>query len=104
MESIRNVFAIPELRNRVLFTFGILAIYRVGGHVPTPGINTEALQQFTQQAASNLFGLYDMFSGYNLSQMTVFALNCSSRLWIKSWTMSSLFTSFPTRLNRATTF
>jgi preprotein translocase subunit SecY len=74
MDSIRNVFAIPELRKRVLFTFGILAIFRVGSHVPTPGINTAALQELTQQAANNLFGLYDMFSGYNLSQMTVFAL------------------------------
>ena len=75
MDSLRNIFAIPELRKRVLFTFGILAIYRVGGHVPTPGINAAALTQLTeQQAAGNLFGLYDMFSGYNLSQMTVFAL------------------------------
>jgi preprotein translocase subunit SecY len=75
MESLKNIFAIPELRKRVLYTFGILAIYRVGGHVPTPGINAAALTQVTeQQAAGNLFGLYDMFSGYNLSQMTVFAL------------------------------
>jgi len=75
MESLKNIFAIPELRKRVLYTFGILAIYRVGGHVPTPGINAAALTQLTeQQATGNLFGLYDMFSGYNLSQMTVFAL------------------------------
>ena len=74
MDSLKNIFAIPELRKRVLYTFGILAIYRVGGHVPTPGINAAALTQLTEQQASNLFGLYDMFSGYNLSQMTVFAL------------------------------
>jgi preprotein translocase subunit SecY len=75
MESLKNVFAIPELRKRVLFTFGILAVYRVGGHITTPGINTAALAEMTTAAAtSNLFGLYDMFSGYNLSQMTVFAL------------------------------
>ncbi len=75
MESLKNVFAIPELRKRVLFTFGILAVYRVGGHITTPGINTAALSEMTTAAAaSNLFGLYDMFSGYNLSQMTVFAL------------------------------
>src|SRR4029078_3142319 len=72
---IGNIFAIPELRKRVLFTFGILAAYRVGGHITTPGINIAALQELTTQAAnSNLFGLYEMFSGYNLSQMTVFAL------------------------------
>jgi|SoiMethySBSTD1v2_1073268.scaffolds.fasta_scaffold40116_9 preprotein translocase subunit SecY len=75
MDSLKNIFAIPELRKRVLFTFGILAAYRVGGHITTPGINIAALQELTTQAAnSNLFGLYDMFSGYNLSQMTVFAL------------------------------
>jgi preprotein translocase subunit SecY len=74
MDSLKNIFAIPELRKRVLFTFGLLAVYRVGGHIPTPGINGQALQEYTQQAASQLFGLYDMFSGQNLSKMTVFAL------------------------------
>ena len=75
MDSLRNIFAIPELRKRVLFTFGILAAYRVGGHITIPGINIDALQELAAAtASSNLFGLYDMFSGYNLSQMTVFAL------------------------------
>jgi preprotein translocase subunit SecY len=74
MESLKNIFAIPELRKRVLFTFGLLAVYRVGAHVTTPGINVEALKTLTEQAASNLFGLYDMFSGRQLSQMTIFAL------------------------------
>jgi preprotein translocase subunit SecY len=75
MDSLKNIFAIPELRNRVLFTFGLLAVYRVGGHIPTPGVNTEALSLLAAQAAeNNLFGMYDMFSGGNLSQMTLFAL------------------------------
>ena len=74
MESLKNVFAIPELRKRVLFTFGLLAVYRVGGHIPTPGINAQALQELTATASNNLFWLYDMFSGQNLSKMTVFAL------------------------------
>ncbi len=74
MDSLKNIFAIPELRKRVLFTFGVLAVYRVGGHIPTPGVNTAALQALTQQGANSLFGLYDMFSGRNLSQMTIFAL------------------------------
>src|SRR4029450_2660529 len=73
-DSVKNIFAIPELRKRVLFTFGLLAVYRVGSHVTTPGINTTALADLTAQARNNLFGLYDMFSGNNLSQMTVFAL------------------------------
>jgi len=74
MDSLKNIFAIPELRRRVLFTFGMLAVFRLGSHIPTPGINTTALTQLTQQAAGSMFGLYDMFSGYNLSQMTIFAL------------------------------
>jgi preprotein translocase subunit SecY len=74
MDSLRNIFAIPELRKRVLFTFGLLAVYRVGAYITTPGINLLALQQLAEQSASNLFGLYDMFSGRQLSQMTIFAL------------------------------
>src|SRR4029077_14250615 len=74
MDSLKNIFAIPELRKRVLFTFGLLADYRVGGHIPTPGINASALKELTAQNANNLVGLYDMFSGQNLSKMTVFAL------------------------------
>ena len=74
MDSLKNIFAIPELRKRVLFTFAILAAYRVGSHITVPGINIKALSELTAQAANTMFGLYDMFSGYNLSQMTVFAL------------------------------
>ena len=74
MDSLKNIFAIPELRKRVFFTFGLLAVYRVGAYVTTPGINLAALQQLAEQSASNLFGLYDMFSGRQLSQMTIFAL------------------------------
>jgi preprotein translocase subunit SecY len=74
IESIKNVAAIPELRRRVLFTFAILAVYRVGSHIPTPGVNTEALAILAEQAAGTMFGLYDMFSGGNLSQVTIFAL------------------------------
>ena len=73
-DSLKNIFAVPELRKRVLFTLGLLAVYRVGGHVPTPGINPEALRLLADQAKSTMFGLYDMFSGQNLSQMTIFAL------------------------------
>jgi preprotein translocase subunit SecY len=73
-DSLKNIFAVPELRKRVLFTLGLLAVYRVGGHVPTPGINPEALAILAEQAKSTMFGLYDMFSGQNLSQMTIFAL------------------------------
>jgi preprotein translocase subunit SecY len=73
-DSLKNIFAVPELRNRVLFTLGLLAVYRVGGHIPTPGINPDALALLAEQAKNTMFGLYDMFSGQNLSQMTIFAL------------------------------
>src|SRR6516164_11687814 len=74
IQSFKNIWNIPELRNRVLFTLGLLAVYRVGGHIPTPGVNSAALKMLADQAANTMFGLYDMFSGKNLSQMTIFAL------------------------------
>jgi preprotein translocase subunit SecY len=73
-ESLKNIFSVSDLRKRVLFTLGLLAIYRVGGHIPTPGVNSEALALMADQAKNTMFGLYDMFSGKNLSQMTIFAL------------------------------
>ena len=74
IDSVKNLFAIAELRKRVLFTLGLLSVYRIGGHIPTPGVNTAALAQLAEQARSTMFGLYDMFSGQNLSRMTIFAL------------------------------
>jgi preprotein translocase subunit SecY len=73
-DSLKNIFAVSDLRKRVLFTLGLLAVYRVGGHIPTPGVNSEALRLLSEQASNTMFGLYDMFSGKNLSQMTIFAL------------------------------
>ena len=75
IDSVKNVFGITELRNRVLFTLGLLAVYRIGSKIPTPGINPDALKALMESAATGVFGLYDMFSGQNLSQMTIFALN-----------------------------
>jgi preprotein translocase subunit SecY len=74
VESLRNVFAIPELRRRVLFMLAMLAVYRIGNHIPTPGVNTEALAMLAEQARNTMFGLYDLFSGGNLSRVTIFAL------------------------------
>ena len=72
--ALKNLFAVPDLRNRVLFTLALLGVYRVGSHIPTPGVNTEALAILAEQTANTMFGLYDMFSGGNLSQVTIFAL------------------------------
>jgi len=74
IDSFRNIFQVGELRNRVLFTLGMLAVYRIGNHVVVPGVNTEALALLAEQARNTMFGLYDMFSGQNLSKMTIFAL------------------------------
>ena len=74
MDSLRNLFAIPDLRNRVLFTLGMLAVYRVGSHIPTPGVNPQALAELSRQLQNTMFGLYDMFTGGQLSQITIFAL------------------------------
>jgi preprotein translocase subunit SecY len=72
--SFQNVFKIPELKRRVLITAGLLAAYRIGAHVPTPGIDGHALSQFFDQAANTLLGMVDLFSGGNLRRLSVFAL------------------------------
>jgi len=74
LSTFGNIFKIRELRQRVLFTLMILVIYRVGGHIPTPGIDTEALSQFFSTAGSTLFGLYDLFVGGAFYKATIFAL------------------------------
>src|ERR671930_2561338 len=74
MDSLKNIFTVSDLRNRVLFTLGLLGVYRVGNHIPTPGVNADALAILAEQARNTMFGLYDMFSGGNLSRVTIFAL------------------------------
>jgi preprotein translocase subunit SecY len=71
---LKNLFSVPDLRNRILFTLGLLAVYRVGNHVTTPGVNQAALLLLADQTKNTMFGLYDMFSGNNLSKVTIFAL------------------------------
>ena len=74
LQSFQNVFKIPELKRRLLITFGFLAAYRIGAHVPTPGIDGHALSLFFDQAQNTLLGMVDLFSGGNLRRLTVFAL------------------------------
>src|SRR6186997_229331 len=74
LQSLRNIWDIPDLRKRVLFTLGLLAVYRLGNHIPTPGIDARALVDFFEQNKANWFGLVDMFSGGNLAKVTIFAL------------------------------
>src|SRR5213593_1355149 len=72
--ALKNLFAVTDLRNRVLFTLGLLGVYRIGHHIPTPGVNTAALAELARQTSNTMFGLYDMFSGGNLAKVTIFAL------------------------------
>src|ERR1700736_5842870 len=73
-DKFANIFRIPDLRKRVLFTLGLLAVYRLGSFIPTPGINAELLAQFFNQNSSSLLGLGDLFTGGNLRRLTIFAL------------------------------
>src|SRR5450755_2138657 len=73
-EKLANIFRIPDLRKRILFTLGLLAVYRLGGHIPTPGVNADKLQQFFEQNRGSLLGFVDLFSGGQLRRMTIFAL------------------------------
>ncbi|HDQ45335.1 MAG TPA: preprotein translocase subunit SecY [bacterium] len=74
MKSFQSVFKIPDLKYRILFTLGILVLYRIGCHLPTPGINAEALSEFFEQSRNTLFGLYDIFAGGAFSKAAVFGL------------------------------
>src|ERR1700757_2837565 len=69
-----NIFRIPDLRKRILFTLGLLAVYRVGGHIPIPGVNSQLFQQFIEQNRGTLLGFVDLFSGGQFRRMTIFAL------------------------------
>lgn len=74
LEGLKNISKIPELQKRILFTFLMLIVYRIGAHVTTPGIDTAALAAFFEQAKGSLLGLFDMFAGGALSNLSVFAL------------------------------
>jgi len=73
-EAFANVFRIPDLRKRVLFTLGLLAVYRLGSSVPTPGINIVKWTDFFSKNLSGVFGFFDMFAGGNVRRFTIFAL------------------------------
>src|ERR1700757_3816419 len=73
-EAIGNVFRVPDLRKRVLFALGLLAVYRLGGHIPTPGINTQRWADFFSSNAGSIFGFFDLFAGGNIRRLTIFAL------------------------------
>ncbi len=75
MSAIANIAKIPELRRRILFTLGMLAVYRVGIFVTTPGVNRNVLKQVMQSQSGGFLGMFNLFSGGALEQMSIFALN-----------------------------
>ena len=74
IQSFKNIWNIPDLRRRVLYSLGLLAVYRIGGHIPTPGIDHEALNRLFQSNAGSLLGYVDLFAGGNFRRFTIFAL------------------------------
>jgi len=74
IDSLKNIFSIPDLRKRVIFTFLLLAVYRVGCHIPTPGVNGAAVAELFEQAKGTFLGLVDLFTGGAMSQLTIFSL------------------------------
>jgi preprotein translocase subunit SecY len=74
IQAFANLFRIEDLRNRLFFTLGLLAVYRLGAHIPTPGINAEELRRVMEQAAGSVLGIFDLFSGGNFRRVTIFAL------------------------------
>ena len=74
LEAFANIFRVPDLRKRLLFTLALLAVYRLGGHIPTPGINLTRWEEFFSSAAGSIFGFFDLFAGGNIRRLTIFAL------------------------------
>jgi len=74
IDGIQNVFKIPELKKRILYTFALLAVYRIGAFVPTPGIDSQAMARYFENVQGTILGFFNMFSGGALEQMAVFAL------------------------------
>ena len=74
IEAIQNIFNVPDLRKRILFMLALLGVYRIGAHIPTPGIDSVALANFFSQASGTLFGFLDLFTGGNFRRLTIFAL------------------------------
>src|ERR1043166_5135949 len=73
-EAFANMFRVPDLRKRILFALALLAVYRLGGHIPTPGINIQRWEEFFSSQQGSIFGFFDLFAGGNIRKLTIFAL------------------------------
>src|SRR5258707_9273404 len=78
LQAFANLFRIEDLRNRLFFTLGLLAVYRLGAHIPTPGINPDELRRVIEQSAGSVLGILDLFSGRNFRPVTIFLLGIIS--------------------------
>ena len=74
ISKFQEIFSIPELKRRVLFTLGLLVVYRIGGHITTPGVDATVITEFFARQRGTILGLYDLFAGGNLEKATIFAL------------------------------
>src|SRR3954449_2844916 len=74
IEKFLNIFRVPDLRKRVLFTLAMLAVYRLGSFIPTPGINTLQWTAFFERTQGSIFGFFDLFAGGNIRRLSIFAL------------------------------
>ena len=74
LQSFQNCFKIPELREKILFTIGILVVYRIGGQITVPGVQVAVIQEFFSNSGNELLGMYDMFVGGNFTRAAIFAL------------------------------
>src|ERR1051326_9122490 len=74
LDAFANIFRVPDLRKRVLFTLGLLAVYRLGGPIPPPGIKIQRWGEFFSSASGSIFGFFDLFAGGNIRRLTIFAL------------------------------
>jgi len=72
--KLQEIFSIPELKRRIMFTLGLLVVYRIGSHITTPGVDASVLTEFFERQRGTILGLYDLFAGGNLEKATIFAL------------------------------
>ncbi|MDQ3919633.1 MAG: preprotein translocase subunit SecY [Acidobacteriota bacterium] len=98
LNAIRNMFTVPDLRKRILFTLGLLAVYRLGAHITTPGIDSDQLKRVWQDVGTTLLGVLDLFSGGNFQTISVFALGVTP--YITATIITQLMTTVFPQLKR----
>src|ERR687894_629869 len=96
--AVRNMFSVPDLRKRILFTLGLLAVYRLGAHVTAPGIDRDQLRRVWQEVGSTLLGVIDLFSGGNFQTISIFALGVTP--YITATIITQLMTTVFPQLKR----